>query len=173
MGSNILPRICKSCGCTFNGGPRAFFCPVCRSERKKQASMEYKKRNKAGEVVPLGSLINCAMCGRSIVKKCGRQRFCPECAEKHLKQIDNAQSIVWNKNHPEKVKEANQQFRERRQGTESKKSGMKYISWDKESQKWVIKKTVNGKQIKIGRYKDLADAEKALNEFLSGQEGTE
>lgn len=54
----ILPRICKECGKSFPGGPRAWYCPDCRRERKKH-DKEFKERKRSGKVIPNGSVIKC------------------------------------------------------------------------------------------------------------------
>lgn len=87
MKDNVLPRICKTCGISFLGGPRAFYCLKCRQERKKEQSKRYKERIKQGPITPLGSIIQCESCGCDIIKCGGLQKFCPQCAKKHLKVI--------------------------------------------------------------------------------------
>lgn len=104
MKDNIQSRICRTCGTSFLGGPRAFYCQECRQERKKQQSKRYKERIKHGSATTLGSIIQCESCGCNIIKCGGLQRFCHQCAKKHLKIIDNQQSLDWNKNNQVKVK---------------------------------------------------------------------
>lgn len=104
MKDNILPRICKTCGISFLGGPRAFYCPECRQKRIKEQNKRYKDRKKHSYIIPLGSVIQCESCGCDIIKCSGLQRFCKQCAKKHLKIIDNKQSLAWNKNNQVKVK---------------------------------------------------------------------
>ena len=111
MKDNILPRICRTCGTSFLGGPRAFYCPECREERKKEQSKKYKECIKHGSIITLGSVIQCESCGCDIIKCSGLQRFCPQCAKKHLKIIDNKQSEDWNKKNKEKVKKYNKKAR--------------------------------------------------------------
>lgn len=106
MKDNMLPRICRTCGISFLGGPRAFYCPDCRQKRRKEQSKKCKERAKNGAIIPLGSIIQCESCGCDIIKYSGLQRFCPQCAKKHLKIIDNQQSLKWNKNNQDKVKKA-------------------------------------------------------------------
>ena len=93
-------RTCRQCGSEFLGGPRAWYCPTCREERKKRHDREFKERKRAGKVIPVGSSIRCETCGKDMIKNGGFHRFCDECAANHLKQVDNAQSIAWNKSHP-------------------------------------------------------------------------
>ena len=42
---------CKQCGCVFDGGPNALYCPKCRIDRKNAAQREYYRanRNKVAE----------------------------------------------------------------------------------------------------------------------------
>ena len=51
-------RTCRQCGSEFLGGPRAWYCPTCRQERKKRHDREFKERKRAGKVIPVGSSIN-------------------------------------------------------------------------------------------------------------------
>ena len=74
------PRICKSCGASFLGGGRAFFCPACRAERRKKQKAEYEARKRAGTVRNLGSIDYCEICGKSYTVDGGLQKYCPECA---------------------------------------------------------------------------------------------
>lgn len=48
----ILPRTCRECGCTFQGGPRAWFCPSCGAKRRKLHDREMKMRRKSGNYIP-------------------------------------------------------------------------------------------------------------------------
>ena len=63
---------------------------------------EFKERKRAGNVIPVGSIIKCEICGKEIIKKGGLQRYCEKCAAKHLKEVDNQQSLAWKKENPEK-----------------------------------------------------------------------
>nr|DAO14281.1 MAG TPA: zinc-ribbon containing domain protein [Caudoviricetes sp.] len=50
----MISHVCKSCGITFTGGPRASFCLECRAERDKQAVK--KCRNLAKKIILLVKL---------------------------------------------------------------------------------------------------------------------
>ena len=101
----LRPRTCRECGVTFQGGPRAWYCPRCRAERQAQQNREYKQRKKMGNVRIIGQKYPCEICGKKYILSSGLQRFCKECAEKHLKEVDNKQSRDWNKSHPEQMAE--------------------------------------------------------------------
>ncbi|MDO4275862.1 MAG: hypothetical protein Q4D16_19515 [Eubacteriales bacterium] len=167
MSNNILPRICKSCGCTFDGGPRAWYCPGCRVDRRKAQLKEHRMRRREPRYNPIGSVIKCELCGKEIIKNSGRQRYCPQCAEKHLKEVDNLQSLEWKRNNPEKIREGKRLYSKRRHAEEGKQSGIKYISWEKSHKKWKVIPYVNGKQVRIGEYSSLDDAKSALIKFLN------
>lgn len=165
MSNNILPRVCRECGATFQGGPRAWYCPECRAERKKIQTKEYKQRKKAGKTVPVGSLIKCEICGKEIVKSSGSQRFCQECAARHLKEIDNQQSLEWKKANPEKVRESKRKTSKERHATgESRESGVKGVTWDKGKKKWIVNINYKGKQYRIAQTSDIDEAIKIKEE---------
>lgn len=154
------------CGASFIGGPRAWYCPRCREERKREAAKRFRSRKSTSEYMPLGSVIKCEICSKDIIKNSGMQRYCVECAKAHLKEVDNKQSLEWKHKYPDKIKEAKRKLSKRRHQTEGKQSGIKYISWDKGSQKWKVAPYLNGKQYQVGRFANLEEAEKELNKFI-------
>ena len=91
--TTIRPRTCRECGATFDGGPRAWYCPSCRAVRKKEAAARYREN---GVDRPLGSIDHCTVCGKEYVVKSGRQRYCPECADDAVRQQDRMASRRWN-----------------------------------------------------------------------------
>lgn len=91
----IYDRICRSCGASFRGGPRAWYCPVCRAERAIKTARESKQRSKAGTVRRIGSTDLCLICGQPYTVKGGLQRYCSKCAKEHLQVIDRAQGREW------------------------------------------------------------------------------
>ena len=40
--ATLKPRVCRQCGATFLGGPRAWYCPDCRAERRAEADRRAK-----------------------------------------------------------------------------------------------------------------------------------
>lgn len=167
--NRLLARICRECGIEFLGGPRAWYCPKCRLIRKKEADKRMKQKRKTLDYIPLGSVIHCKMCGKETIKNSGQQLYCPECAPVHLKEIDNAQSLEWKRKHPDKIREGKRNLSKRRHGEEGKESGIKYISWDKAKKKWKVCPYKDGKQVYVGVYKKIEDAENKLNEFLKNK----
>ena len=165
MSKNMMPRICKICGAQFVGGPRAWHCQTCRAERRRQQNRDFKIRQRNGKVIPVGCIIKCELCGADIIKTSGSKRFCEECAEKHLKQVDNEQSQKWKAENKEKYIKAKRDFGKKRSNEKGQASGCKYISWDKERRKWRVsvwdKETGSAKN--IGRFADLEDAKECLD----------
>lgn len=126
MGSTTLrPRTCKECGVTFEGGPRAWYCPRCRAERQAQQNREYKQRKQMGNTRKIGQKYPCEICGKMYILSSGLQRFCKECAEKHLKEVDNKQSRQWNKSHPEQMAKHKQNEKKRSMETKKKAKQIK------------------------------------------------
>ena len=157
--NNILPRVCRECGRSFLGGPRAWYCPECREERRRKQDREFKERKRAGKVIPNGSLLKCEICGRKIVKKSGLQRFCGECAAEHLKKIDNQQSLRWKWDNPNKIKESKRKLsKQRRENGETLKSGVTGVSWDKGKQRWKACINHQGKQYTLLYTKGISQA---------------
>ena len=64
--TTIRPRTCRECGTTFDGGPRAWYCPSCRAIRQKEADA---RRRKNGTIRPLGSIDHCTICGKEYIVK--------------------------------------------------------------------------------------------------------
>ena len=79
----LKEHICKSCGSTFIGGTRAYYCPDCRLEIKRARGREYKRN---GTSRPLGSTDICELCGKEYTVTSGIQRFCKACGEEKTKQ---------------------------------------------------------------------------------------
>lgn len=91
--TTIRPRTCRACGTTFDGGPRAWYCPSCRAERQKEAS---RRARKEGTKRPLGSIDHCVICGKEYVVNSARQRYCPDCAPEASAAADREASKAWN-----------------------------------------------------------------------------
>lgn len=79
----IRDRVCRQCGVTFSGGPRAWYCPTCRAERRREAG---KRNKKTGTARPLGSTDICKRCGKEYIVEGGRQMYCKDCAEIAVKE---------------------------------------------------------------------------------------
>jgi len=86
----MQPRTCRTCGIVFPGGPRAYYCPVCRAVRIRETNRRHKRN---GPQRPLGSIDICAMCGNQYMVVGGNQRFCPDCAPVHRLEYDRVTSI--------------------------------------------------------------------------------
>lgn len=161
--NNILPRECKECGITFMGGPRAWYCPECRDIRRKKTDAEHKMRKRSGNSRIIGETYICIDCGAKYTLRSGLQIRCPECAKKHLKEIDNQQSREWNKENKEKYKKAKRDFDKRRRKEEGKRTGEKYIRFDKASRRYRL--VIKNKH--IGYYDNLEEAIKIRNKLLN------
>lgn len=98
--STIAPRTCRECGATFDGGPRAWYCPECREVRKKLQKVRYNDRRKRGLSLSLGESIGrCEVCGREFVYVAARQRYCADCAQEAWKASDRRQGLEWYHKH--------------------------------------------------------------------------
>lgn len=50
MMSNVVrPRTCRQCGTTFEGGPRAWYCPACRELRRREAQAKYREKGRKAD----------------------------------------------------------------------------------------------------------------------------
>lgn len=79
----VRERICRECGAAFQGGPRAWYCPSCRADRRRihdQAS----KRN--GPTRQIGSTDLCTKCGGEYTVTGSRQKYCPACASDAVRE---------------------------------------------------------------------------------------
>ena len=91
--TTIRPRTCRECGVTFDGGPRAWYCPNCRAIRQKEAAKRYRQN---GPSRLLGSIDHCIVCGKEYVVNAGTQHYCPDCAEEAYRTLDREASKKWN-----------------------------------------------------------------------------
>lgn len=100
--SSIRPRVCKTCGRTFDGGPRAWYCPECRAERK-------KNRNRTQTNRPIGSTDICQRCGEPYIVMSWRQKYCEKCADEAVKEKVRAHKKEVREKNKEKIyKEKNE-----------------------------------------------------------------
>lgn len=98
MASVVKDRICRACGATFLGGPRAWYCPVCRQERGKEAAKRFRQKGRVADR-PLGSTDKCVRCGKEYVVNSARQKYCPDCAYDAVREVDRIASKAWNQSH--------------------------------------------------------------------------
>ena len=89
---NLSKRTCRQCGCIFMGGPRAWYCPDCRYERKLIRDRNHKRH---GAQRPIGSADQCAICGKKYIVKGGNQKYCPDCANDAVADIDRRQGLEY------------------------------------------------------------------------------
>lgn len=92
--TTLRPRTCRTCGDIFPGGPRAWYCPDCRTEREKARKRKYRAY---GFSRHLGDIDNCVVCGKEYVVCSGSQKYCTDCAPEAVREIDREQSIRWNR----------------------------------------------------------------------------
>lgn len=88
-------RVCKQCGRTFSGGPRAWYCPECRAERKKEQSRTSKWREVRGLTRKIGSEAICQNCGSKYTINSANQKYCEKCADEMHRKVDNEQGIKY------------------------------------------------------------------------------
>lgn len=97
---NMRDRICRQCGATFKGGPRAWYCPACRIERHRETLRGFKANR------PLGSTDICLICGNEYIVKAGRQKYCPDCAAEQLREADRKQGLEYYRKNKETINPA-------------------------------------------------------------------
>lgn len=93
--STLRMRVCRQCGTEFTGGPRAWYCPACRRERKLEHDRLAKQRERSGRSRRLGSTSQCKICGKDYIVNSANQRYCPDCAPERYKEVDREQSRGW------------------------------------------------------------------------------
>lgn len=96
-------RTCRQCKVVFKGGPRAYYCHVCRVERAKETDRDYARRKRAGLTRALGSTDTCERCKKPYTVVAGLQRFCPECQPIHAAEYDRNTSIEFYHEHKERI----------------------------------------------------------------------
>lgn len=99
----IQDRVCKACGATFQGGPRAYYCPKCRVIRKQEAKARYLNRLKSGDVRRIGSIDKCDRCGSPYTVESGLQRFCPPCQPIHAAEHDRQTALEFYRQNQKKI----------------------------------------------------------------------
>lgn len=94
----VKPRVCRQCGVTFEGGPRAWYCPACRAERRRESSRRFAAKGRKADR-PLGSADRCVRCGAEYTVQSARQKYCPACAVQGVLEADRPASRAWNQAH--------------------------------------------------------------------------
>lgn len=80
-------NVCKDCGEPYQTyGPRSYYCPDCKQERKRKSWAEQHRRARAGKNRTLGSTDFCEICGAEYTVKSGLQKYCPECQRKKISE---------------------------------------------------------------------------------------
>lgn len=87
-------RICRQCGINFLGGPRAWYCPNCRAERKREANARFLAKGRRADR-PLGSIDQCVICNGDYIVNASPQRYCPACAPVTIAAVDRTQSLEY------------------------------------------------------------------------------
>lgn len=101
--NTIRDRVCRQCGVIFPGGPRAFYCPECRAERKREQSRRNKQLKRAGKSDVIGETIRrCEVCGEKFIIAAARQKYCKKCAPAAIRDVDRQQCRGWLKRSVEK-----------------------------------------------------------------------
>lgn len=96
----IQNRVCRQCGRSFQGGPRAYYCPSCRDIRRRERDNGLKK---AGPVRPLGSMDICERCGKPYIVMSGLQRFCPACRPVHNREYDRKTGLAFYRENSDQI----------------------------------------------------------------------
>lgn len=89
----LQDRTCRECSCSFKGGPRAYYCVPCRTERAKLTNAEYRRRKRRGLTRPIGSIDTCERCSEPYTVEGGLQRFCPKCQPIHNAEYDRQTAL--------------------------------------------------------------------------------
>lgn len=96
----IYNRVCQTCGITFKGGPRAWYCPECRKEREKERAAKYRK---APAKRPIGSTDICNNCGENYIVAAGIQKYCNKCKNEMYKKLDREQGLDYYKKNKDTI----------------------------------------------------------------------
>ena len=103
----IYGRVCRQCGSSFQGGPRAWYCPDCRHKRRLERNKVYAK----GFRRHLGDTDYCRHCGKPYIVQSGLQRYCKECGELNCKLVDRRQSLDYYRQNKDKINPARNERR--------------------------------------------------------------
>lgn len=89
-------RICIRCKRQFRGGPRAWYCPTCREDRRRERERKYANRPSNR---PLGSTDICQSCGAEYIVCSGLQKYCPDCQPIKHRELDAEQGVKYYHKH--------------------------------------------------------------------------
>lgn len=92
-GACMRAKTCRECGAAFWGGPRAWYCPACRTERARKHEAEYRARMRAGQARPLGSIDMCERCGQQYEVRGSNQRYCSTCGGVVARENDRRKGL--------------------------------------------------------------------------------
>ena len=109
--SVVRSRVCRLCGKTFPGGPRAWYCPECREIRRKESAARCAK---TGTIRPLGSIDRCEICGGEYIVNSARQRYCKDCAAEAIRQNVIPHKAEYAKENMTRLKEQQKELRKDR-----------------------------------------------------------
>lgn len=88
----MYTKTCKVCGKQFiSQGTSAFYCPVCREERRKEQIKMIHQRFKLKTHPP--KTFVCHKCGIEFTSTHYKAAFCPDCNEK-LKKMSKAERFT-------------------------------------------------------------------------------
>lgn len=99
----LQTHICKQCGYSFTGGPRAYYCLNCRTKRQRESNRDYKARKKTGELRKHGSIDTCECCGKEYIVNASLQRFCPDCQKPHMLEYDRISGLEYYHNNKDNI----------------------------------------------------------------------
>lgn len=125
--STLRMRECRQCGTEFMGGPRAWYCPSCRAERRREQGTLSKRRERKGQTRKIGSTDKCEVCGTKYTVNAANQRYCPNCAPERIREVDREQSRGWLKRAVEKHGEEYRQEHLRRKAKAWRKNKKEHI----------------------------------------------
>lgn len=83
---------CMDCGKIVRMHIKSKRCPDCQRLANQAADRASKRRAYRGEARSLGSTDSCARCGQPYTVTCGRQRYCPDCAQSAWRENDRKAS---------------------------------------------------------------------------------
>lgn len=75
---------CPVCGKVEERPIKSKLCAACQKEKDKQNWQAFMERKRAGKARTLGDSYPCEACGKLYILCSGKQRYCPDCAEKEV-----------------------------------------------------------------------------------------